>query len=238
MTCFIEIWEPISFEKSRILFLKILKSISDTLKKSRDFFCGINIDIQMCSDDIERVFLHRENIRKTTKKESKKDSSSEVFFTKACTSKKLQWSDYFIECICCITRSTKCRKWEFRYFFPYDFFICHIIESIMVLHTLMISSSHICSYREDFPSTIGTDGKISSHLMFSMIYSIWDGLCECLTCNVRWDIWYYRTRWGRRCICWCHYNGIWRIIRTSRKKYKCKYSDKRKWENIFIHVRN
>lgn len=41
----------------------------------------------MCSDDIERVFLHRENIRKTTKKESKKDSSSEVFFTKACTSK-------------------------------------------------------------------------------------------------------------------------------------------------------
>ena len=36
----------------------------------------------MCSDDIERVFLHRENIRKTTKKESKKTPQEKSFLLK------------------------------------------------------------------------------------------------------------------------------------------------------------
>lgn len=70
MASTIKIMQPISFDKSRILFFKMQQSLFYALKKSSRILLCIKRKPKMCANNIERMLLHKKTIAKNSEKES------------------------------------------------------------------------------------------------------------------------------------------------------------------------
>lgn len=79
MTSNYQIMKPVSLDKSRIFFFKIMKSFFYSMKEVATIFLRIKKNSKVCANNIERISLHKKNIGKNPRKERKNPSFSEGF---------------------------------------------------------------------------------------------------------------------------------------------------------------